>query len=73
MEDPLTTASGVATTAGLSLTNEARDSMREHLDVPRASGGHRYSFDDLGLSRDAERKRFARYQQRFGVPDEEVR
>jgi hypothetical protein len=73
MEDPLTTASGVATATGLSLTNEARESMREHLDGPRASGGHRYSFDDLGLSRDTERKRFARYQQRFGVPDEEVR
>ena len=33
-------------------------------------GEHRYSFDDLGLDRDAERRRFARYRERFGVPSE---
>jgi len=36
-------------------------------------GIHRYSFDDLGLDRDAERRNFARYQDRFQVPVESVR
>jgi hypothetical protein len=33
-------------------------------------GGHRWSFDDLGLDAAEQRARFARYTQRFGVPEE---
>jgi hypothetical protein len=35
-----------------------------------AYGVHEYSFADLGLDRNAERARYARYQAHFGVPDE---
>jgi Sulfotransferase family len=35
-------------------------------------GGHDHSWDDLGLDLDAERSRFAEYQEFFGVPSESV-
>jgi hypothetical protein len=34
-------------------------------------GGHAHSFDDLGLDREAERQRFAAYQEAFAIPTED--
>lgn len=74
MADPVATAGDVFDFLDWPLTSETEAAIREHLDAnPRgAKGEHRYSFDDLGLDRDAERKRFARYQEHFAVPNEEV-
>ena len=49
--------------------------MRDYLaSRPKDKHGvHEYSFDDLRLDRDAERAKFARYQARFQVPEEELR
>ena len=46
--------------------------VASHLaDGPSGSPGeHRYAFGALGLDYDGERKRFARYQERFDVPSE---
>jgi hypothetical protein len=73
--DPLGTMAGVVDGIDRKLTTQTEDAIRAHLAAnPRgAKGEHRYSFDDLGLDREAERERFARYQSRFGVPSEEVR
>jgi hypothetical protein len=70
--DPVLATSDVVRRLGRAATPEVQRSMERYMSQrPRdAKGGHRYSFDDLGLSRDAERKRFARYQSYFGVPDE---
>jgi hypothetical protein len=75
MDDPLAAVAGVLGGLGWPLTVDTEESMRRHLtERPRAAlGEHRYSFDDLGLSRDAERKRFSRYQEQFGVASEESR
>jgi hypothetical protein len=74
MADPLGTIASVFDVLGWPLTSPVESAMRDHLaENPRgAKGEHRYSFDDLGLDRDAERERFARYQEYFGVPNEEV-
>jgi hypothetical protein len=75
MDDPLAAVAGVFEALGWPLTVDTQEAMWRHLtERPRAAlGEHRYSFGDLGLSRDAERKRFARYQEHFGVPSEERR
>lgn len=75
VDDPLAAVGDVVKGLGWSMRPETERAVREHLDArPRAAHGeHQYSFDDLGLSRRAERARFARYQQYFGVPNEERR
>jgi hypothetical protein len=57
---------------GLELGDEAAVAMERHLaEKPKGhKGEHRYDFDHLGLDRDAERARFARYCARFDVPAE---
>lgn len=43
-----------------------------HASRPREGhGGHAYRFEDLGLDRDEQRARFARYQSRFEIPSED--
>jgi hypothetical protein len=69
--DPMATV--VSTLAALELPSapSTLDAMRARLAASaEAQGGHRYSFDDLGLDPAVQRKRFQRYQDRFGVPDE---
>ncbi|MBV8949291.1 MAG: sulfotransferase, partial [Actinobacteria bacterium] len=75
VDDPLSVVRQVMGGLAWPVDGESEQAMRMHLRArPRgAQGEHHYSFDDLGLSRDAERKRFARYQERFGVADEPVR
>lgn len=74
MRDPVATAVSVAGALGRPVDGATAGAMRAHLTQhPQgAKGEHRYSFDDLGLDRDATRARFARYQQHFAVPDEEI-
>ncbi len=74
MADPLGTMATVADALQRPLTSETHDAIRAHLAAhPQgALGEHRYSFDDLGLDRAAERERFGRYQRHFGVQNEET-
>ena len=60
---------------GRTLDSDVSDRIVRHLQAkPQGHHGiHRYSFDDLGLDRDEERRHFARYQDRFQVPVESVR
>ncbi len=57
---------------GMKLTPEAESRMRSHLEQRPQSrrGAHRYSFEDTGLDREAERQRFANYQRHFDVESE---
>ncbi|TMK61648.1 MAG: sulfotransferase [Actinobacteria bacterium] len=73
MRDPFVTTRTLFDALDWPLTDETEDAIHAHLvDNPRgAKGEHRYSFDDLGLDHAAERKRFARYQEYFGVPNED--
>jgi hypothetical protein len=54
------------------LRPEAESRMRAYLAAkPKDKhGAHRYSFESTGRDRDSERRRFAAYQARFGVPSE---
>jgi hypothetical protein len=70
--DPMGSGRATYDGVGLELDPAAAVAMERHLaEKPKGhKGEHRYSFDDLGLDRDAERARFARYCDRFGVPAE---
>ncbi len=70
--DPMGSVRATYAGVGLDLDPVAAAAMERHLaEKPKGhKGEHRYSFDDLGLDRDAERARFARYCDRFGVPAE---
>jgi hypothetical protein len=72
MNDPIGAVRAVYEHLGMAFTPEAEKLMREYLaDHPQGEhGAHHYSFDDLGLDRDALRARTARYQERFAVPSE---
>jgi hypothetical protein len=74
MADPVETTAAVAAALGRPVDGATADAMRAYLSAhPQgAHGVHRYSFDDLGLDRAATRARFARYQEHYAVPDEEV-
>jgi hypothetical protein len=71
--DPLGALGNVFTALDRPFSRETRAAARAHLaEVPRgAKGEHRYSFGDLCLDRGVERRRFARYQEHFGTPEEE--
>jgi len=70
--DPLEAVRAIYAAFGLPLREETCARMRAYLAVrPKDQHGeHRYSFDDLGLDRDAELRRFARYREHFRVPSE---
>jgi hypothetical protein len=59
---------------GWDLPDEVVEAMRQQLaSRPRdRHGAHDWSFDDLGLDRETERARFARYAAAFDVPTEVV-
>jgi len=70
--DPLEAVRALYRAFGLPLGPETEARMRAYLaSRPKdLRGEHRYAFEDLGLDRDAESRRFARYRERFGVPCE---
>jgi hypothetical protein len=72
MDDPIAVVRELYTHFGRELDPAVEQRMREHLaaNAQGAHGGHRYSFDDLGLDRAEQRARFARYQEAFRVPVE---
>lgn len=74
MRDPVATTTSVGDALGRPVDDATADAMRAYLAAhPQgAKGTHTYSFDDLGLGRAATRARFARYQEHFAVPDEEI-
>jgi hypothetical protein len=72
MADPFGAVGKLYAHLGLTLEADTAERMRSYLARrPKDQHGtHRYSFEDLGLDRDAERSHFARYQDHFGVPVE---
>jgi len=70
--DPLGAVGALYTHLGRPWPAETAARQRAVLEGPAAhAGGHRYAFADLGLDPAAERRRFARYQRAFAVPDEQ--
>lgn len=70
--DPVAAVSELYDHFGLSFSRETAQRIREYI-VARPQGmhgAHTYSFDDVGLDRDTERSRFARYCESFAVPEE---
>ena len=72
MQDQIGTIDALYRAQGRPLEHPTAQAMRDYLAArPKDKhGAHSYSFDDLGLDRDVERGRFARYQARFAVPEE---
>jgi hypothetical protein len=73
MADPTGAIANLYERLGWTLSAELRSRMADYVSrKPRhARGAHRYSLAAFGLDRDTERERFAFYQRRFAVPDEE--
>lgn len=74
--DPFATIAAVYTAMGRELTAEAEGAMRAFLAThpgDGGGGGTRYRWADTGLDADAIRERVRPYQERYGVPSEEVR
>ena len=69
---PVETTSALYEALGRQLPPNAAENMRVALDASPADqhGTHRYSHEELGEDEEALRKRFARYQTRFGVPSD---
>lgn len=72
VRDPFGTIAGIYQHFGLRYTAEAQSRMRAYLAAKPKDrhGAHQYSFGDTGFDRDTERRRFAAYQERYGVPSE---
>lgn len=72
LADPLGAVGALYDHLGMKLTDHAERRMGAYLAAhPQGEhGAHTYSFEDLGLDRDAERAKFARYQARFAVASE---
>jgi len=52
-------------------TSEAESRMRAYLKARNQERGvHKYSFEELGLDKAEQRQRFARYQERYRIPNE---
>ncbi|MBW2266966.1 MAG: sulfotransferase [Deltaproteobacteria bacterium] len=70
--DPFGTLAGVYAHWGLPFSDEAEAKMRAYLDhKPKGKHGtHQYGFENTELDLDEERRRFASYQARYGVPSE---
>ena len=73
MADQVGTVARIYAHFGHALTPERASGIGEYLAArPQGRhGGHDHSFADLGLDADVERKRFAEYQEYFGIPSEE--
>jgi hypothetical protein len=74
LRDQLGQIAGLYDAIGWDLPDATAAAMREYLaSRPKDKhGAHEYSFTDLALDPAAERAKFARYQQRFAVPEETV-
>jgi hypothetical protein len=72
IRDPLAVIADLYRRLGLELTTRARDAMVAYLAAkPKDKhGAHVYSFEEAGLDRETERRRFAPYMQRYGVTEE---
>jgi hypothetical protein len=73
MADPFGTIRKTYAHFDIEFTEEAEGRMRRFL-VENASdkhGAHEYRFADTGLDLETERRRFAAYQQHFGIPSED--
>lgn len=73
MTDPVATVRAVYRDLGIAAPAQLDASVRGHLAArPQgAHGVHRYELRDTGLDPVAERRRFARYQATYDVPDED--
>ena len=72
VRDPLGSVRGLYARWGRALPVEAEARMRSYLADRRHAGrgAHDYAFETTGLERDAERKKYAAYLERYGVPAE---
>jgi hypothetical protein len=72
MRDPIATIARVYERFGIAFSAEAESRMRRYLAAkPKGRhGAHLYDFAHSGAERDAERRRFRDYQQRYRVPSE---
>lgn len=72
--DPIGQIAGLYRHFGRSLSTSAAERMRKFLAANPGDkhGAHRYEFSGTGLDANVERRRFARYQDRFGIPSEKV-
>lgn len=73
MSDPVVTVQRVYSALGWDEPADLAANIRAHLDArPQgARGTHRYSLVDTGLDPAVERRRFARYQATYDVPNED--
>ncbi|MDG5485390.1 sulfotransferase family protein [Mycolicibacterium gadium] len=72
--DPIAAVAAAYDRLGLPFRAEAENSMRRFLAAQPAHehGGHHYTFAQTGLNENELRERTARYQEYFGVPDEQL-
>lgn len=72
MRDPIAAIARLYERFDLAFSAEAESRMRAYLAAkPKGRhGAHRYEFENTGFDREAERRRFADYQDRYGVPSE---
>jgi hypothetical protein len=72
VRDPLAAIRGVYEHFGIALSREAEARIRAYMAAkPKDKhGAHAYSFESTGADPATERRRFAAYQARFGVPSE---
>jgi len=72
LHEPLAAVQAVYEHFGWPLTADAKSRIRAATvaNPKGAHGEHRYAFEQLPLDRVAERRRFAAYQARYGVPSE---
>jgi len=73
MTDPMATVRNIYQRLGIELTADAEQAMTAFMraNPQDKHGGHRYTFADTGLDAGELRERVQRYQDHFGVPNEE--
>ena len=72
--DPWTTIGGIYQKLGRELRPETEQKMRDFLAAHPGDGGRgRYTWSDTGLNADEVRERVSAYQERYGVPTEQLR
>src|ERR1700761_4064796 len=74
MNDPWATIGGISQKLGRELRPDAAQRMRDFLAAHPGDGGRgRYTWSDTGLDAGAVRERVSAYQDRYGVPTEQLR
>ena len=73
MRDPAATLASVYNHFEIPFEEEAEQNMRDYLAAkPKGvHGAHRYTFEQTGFDLVEEKRRFAPYKERYGVPDED--